>query len=216
MNNFYTYAYLREDGKPYYIGKGSGNRIYRNNGRACRKPRDKSKIIFLKQNLTEEESFKHEVYMIAVFGRKDLGTGILHNKSNGGEGATGVIRTEEQKRKMSEERKGEKCYWYGKKFSKEHREKMSLKRKGKPLSKEHKEKISLGWKNTKKKPLTKEHKENISKGLSKRVWIVKCPNGEIVKVTNLSQFCRENNLNNSHLSIRKKSKGFMLLETCQN
>ena len=37
------------------------------------KTKDKSRIIFLKQNLTEEEAFKHEIYMIAVFGRKDLG-----------------------------------------------------------------------------------------------------------------------------------------------
>jgi hypothetical protein len=27
--------------------------------------------------LREEEAFKHEIYMIAMFGRKDVGTGIL-------------------------------------------------------------------------------------------------------------------------------------------
>jgi hypothetical protein len=84
---YYTYAYLREDRTPYYIGKGKGDRIYS----TCRRnkpPKDKSRIILLKQNLTEEEAFKYERYMIAVFGRKDNGTGILRNLTNGGEGAS--------------------------------------------------------------------------------------------------------------------------------
>ena len=41
-------------------------------------------IIKLKQNLTEEEAFKHEIYMIAVFGKKCDGTGILMNIADGG------------------------------------------------------------------------------------------------------------------------------------
>jgi hypothetical protein len=86
-NRFYTYAYLREDRTPYYIGKGSKKDIYKNKGE-IKPPKDKSRIIFLKQNLTEEEAFKHEIYMIAVFGRKDLGTGILHNRTDGGEGSS--------------------------------------------------------------------------------------------------------------------------------
>ena len=90
-DRFYTYAYLREDRTPYYIGKGSGRRIFVNKGKPCKKPKDKSRIIFLKQNITEEEAFRHETYMIFVFGRKDLGTGILHNRSDGGEGASGTI-----------------------------------------------------------------------------------------------------------------------------
>jgi hypothetical protein len=51
---YYTYAYLREDGTPYYVGKGKGDRAYRKVGKPCATPKDKSKIIYLKTNLTEE------------------------------------------------------------------------------------------------------------------------------------------------------------------
>ena len=101
-NRFYTYAYLREDRTPYYIGQGSGKRIFEKRKRCCRPAKDKSRIIFLKQNITEEEAFKHEIYMIAVFGRIDLGTGILHNRTDGGEGASGAVVSEETRRKKSE------------------------------------------------------------------------------------------------------------------
>ncbi len=120
---FYTYAYLREDGTPYYIGKGTGKRIYENKGRPCGKPTNKSRIIFLKQNLTEEDAFKHEVYMIAIFGRKDLGKGILYNKSDGGEGPSGRLKTEKEKEHIRNMR-------IGTKHSEETKLKMSNKRKG--------------------------------------------------------------------------------------
>jgi hypothetical protein len=93
---YYTYAYLREDRTPYYIGKGKGDRIY-STKRTYKPPKDKSRIIFLKQNLTEEEAFKHEIYMIAVFGRIDLGTGILHNLTDGGEGVSNRGTPEQRK-----------------------------------------------------------------------------------------------------------------------
>jgi hypothetical protein len=104
---FYTYAYLREDKTPYYIGKGQGKRIYQSIGKPCNKP-SKDRIIFLKKNVTEKEAFNHEKYMIDVFGRKDLGTGILYNKSDGGEGPSGMIVTDEIREKWSNQRKGKK------------------------------------------------------------------------------------------------------------
>jgi hypothetical protein len=146
-NRFYTYAYLREDRTPYYIGKGKGKRAYRKyKGETIKPPKDKSRIIYLKQNLTEEEAFKHEIYMIAVLGRKDLGTGILRNKSNGGEGPSGWVASEETRRKMGEAQKGKtlseetrkkigealkgNTIWLGKSHSEESKRKISEALKG--------------------------------------------------------------------------------------
>ena len=117
---YYTYAYLREDGSPYYVGKGKGNRIHSNANRVFNPP-PKERRIFLKQNLTEQDAFKHEVYMIAVLGRKDLNTGILQNRSGGGVGGgamKGRKHSEETKQRMREKA-------LGRKMSKEAREKMS-------------------------------------------------------------------------------------------
>ena len=133
-NNFYTYAYLRKDGTPYYIGKGRGNRIY-SKDRGVSLPKDKSRIIFLKKNLAETEAFKHEIYMIFVFGRKDLGTGILYNKTDGGEGSSGVVMSAKTRRKMSNAQKG-------KTTSEETRRKIGEANKGKTLSEEIRRKIS--------------------------------------------------------------------------
>ena len=35
---FYTYMWLREDGTPYYVGKGSGDRVFRIHRRIGRAP----------------------------------------------------------------------------------------------------------------------------------------------------------------------------------
>jgi hypothetical protein len=162
--NYYTYAYLREDRTPYYIGKGKGNRAHRRSKRDIKPPKDKSRIIFLKQNLTEKEAFRHEVYMIAVLGRKDLGTGILRNKTNGGEGTLGIVVTPEFRQKMSELTKGRK-------HTQEAKEKVSKANKGKsPWNKgksppeEVKQKISQSNKNKQISPETREKLKLSSKG----------------------------------------------------
>jgi len=139
---YYTYAYLREDGTPYYIGKGKGKRLYQKD-KWHNPPKDRSRIIFLKENLTEEEAFRHEIYMINVFGRKDLGNGILYNKTDGGDGASGCIRSEESKRKISEANKGKilsketkrKISDASKNISEKTRIKLSVALKGKNLGK---------------------------------------------------------------------------------
>jgi hypothetical protein len=136
---YYTYAYLREDGTPYYIGKGKGDRAYSKHQRGKSKggyftPPEKNKILILKQNLTEEEAFKHEIYMIAVLGRKDLGTGILRNLTDGGEGVSGYRHSDETKMFIKEVGKGRK-------HSDKTKKKISIGNKGKKQTEETKKKI---------------------------------------------------------------------------
>ncbi len=130
MNDFYTYAYLREDGTPYYIGKGKDDRAYKKGRGQIKPPKDKLRIIFLKQNLTEEKAFQHEKYMIAIFGRKDLGNGILRNRTDGGEGASNVIRSEETRKKMSEAKIGNRNGMFRHNLSEENRKKLKERMSG--------------------------------------------------------------------------------------
>lgn len=99
---FYTYAYLREDGTPYYIGKGSGGRLtsrHKRKGAGVRVPSE-DRILVLKDGLTEQQALAHEVYLISVLGRKDLGTGILRNLTDGGEGVSGMKHSAETKERI--------------------------------------------------------------------------------------------------------------------
>lgn len=153
MNKYYTYAYLREDKTPYYVGKGSGKRLYVTQDRVISPPKDKSRIIFLKQNLTEEEAFTHEVYMISLFGRKDLGTGILHNKTNGGEGTSGKKYTLEELEKRALTRK--KLV-----MPEEAKRKLSEAHKGKKLDNEHKKKIAEGMRKYYQENLDRKEKQS--------------------------------------------------------
>jgi hypothetical protein len=155
---YYTYAYLRTDKTPYYIGKGKGKRLYDKSRKGVKPPIDKSRIIILKQNLTEEEAFRHEIYMIVVFGRKDLGSGILHNKTNGGDGSSGWIATPELRKRMSEYRKGKKL----KPLSKETKQKLREINLGKKHNEETKAKMSASHKGKKRKPHSTKTKKQLS------------------------------------------------------
>jgi len=101
---FYTYLWLREDGTPYYVGKGRGKRAYTNVGHAVRRPKERSRI-FVQYWESEEKAFEMEKWYISFFGRKDLGTGILRNMTDGGDGPSGWVPTEETKTKIREARK---------------------------------------------------------------------------------------------------------------
>lgn len=103
MNKYYVYAYLREDQTPYYIGKGKGRRMFAKH--IVPKPNNISRIIIIKDNLIESEAFSLEIDLITQYGRKDLGTGILRNRTNGGDGTSGYVWTVDAKNRVSSARK---------------------------------------------------------------------------------------------------------------
>lgn len=89
---FYTYAYLREsDGTPWYIGKGKGPRAWQRHGSDNYRwsPPPNERILFLKWDLSEQNAFKHEVYLIGLYGLERDGGLLAGNQTYGGQGSSG-------------------------------------------------------------------------------------------------------------------------------
>ena len=131
---FYVYAYLRQDNTPYYIGKGLGKRAWNKGKGEVYPPVDLSKIIIVESNLSNIGALAIERRLINWYGRKDINTGILRNKSDGGDGATGVKQTEEHKKKISTANTGRRHPLFGTHCSEETKQKMRDKMTGRKLT----------------------------------------------------------------------------------
>jgi hypothetical protein len=124
-SGFYVYAYIRKDGSPYYIGKGSGKRAWAKSDRTVFPKSDFSNIVILENNLTDIGALAIERRMIRWYGRIDNGTGILRNKTDGGDGNSGWIPSEEVKKNISNSKIGKPIWTIDDKV------KMSITRSGK-------------------------------------------------------------------------------------
>jgi hypothetical protein len=190
---FYVYKYLREDESPYYIGKGKDDRAWhRSKHERIHLPKDKSRIVIVEENLSEEQAFQLEIELIKHYGRKDLSNGILHNLTNGGEGSAGAVfgRPSDERiqkikdaltgRKLSDDTKEKMSLSARKPKSDKWKESASKNRKGKSLSNSQRKFLSesrMGENNpmfgkespNKGKTLSEETKEKIRKARSKQV-----------------------------------------------
>ena len=206
---FYVYAYLRSKDSergakysPYYIGKGCRDRAT-SKCRTVPKPFDAAYIVYVQEGLTEEEAFSLEKYCIALYGRIDNGTGILRNRSDGGDGPTGAILPEERKRrigewgrgrkhaaeslrKMSEAQLGEKNHMWGKIVSEETRQKISEANRGLKRS--------------------DDARQNIANGKTKYKCELVDPIGNIHFVDNLHAFAKEMGLHYTMLTWLARGK----------
>jgi hypothetical protein len=135
-----VYRHIRLDkNQPFYIGIGDyESRAYIKHGRnpfwnnIINKTEYRIEILF--DDLTWENAQEKEIELISLYGRKDIGTGILVNLTHGGENPPRMFGHKYQS--------GEKNSNYGKNHTEERKRKISETLKGQPISEERRKKIS--------------------------------------------------------------------------
>jgi hypothetical protein len=110
-HDFYVYAWLRPCGTPFYVGKGKGNRdaLHKTHNpffmrivAKLRSLREEPRVVRWQVGLSEDDAHRLERAYISLFGRRDIGTGVLANMTDGGEGCSGRTVTEFTRSKLSE------------------------------------------------------------------------------------------------------------------
>ena len=142
---FYTYEHTRNDtGAVFYVGKGRGRRAGSIHGRNQYWKRIVAKaggfaVRIIADGLDEEVAHLVEVERIDQCRRIGM---RLANITNGGDGASGCVPSQETRQKMRMAHIGKPSPMRGKKSSAETKAKLSAIHAGKPKSEKHKRKIS--------------------------------------------------------------------------
>ena len=149
---FYTYVHRKAStGEVFYVGKGSGKRYAATQDRSSywRRIVDKHGVAIevVAYFFDEAAAFDHERLLIAEY----RASGVkLCNLTDGGDGASGNVMSEEARRKISEANKGRKR----EPFSDATRAKMSAAHLGKKLSPEAIAKTAAAHRGMKRSPET--------------------------------------------------------------
>lgn len=144
----HKYATGPKKGRIFYVGKGCGFRLRSRQSRNPHWHNVVNKYGFVPEvythHLTDSQSLLYERIVISYL--RDTGSKLV-NRTDGGEiGPTGMVHTEKSRKKMSESRKGENCFWWGKTIPEETREKIRAGNTGKAMSDESRLKMSLAGK----------------------------------------------------------------------
>lgn len=161
----YSYGEYKFEYEPFYIGKGKKygetwerhrdhllpSRLeFEKDGNILKKSiikkilketKEEPKVIKISENLNEINAFVLEKELIKIIGRRDLGKGPLSNMTDGGDGPSGRVVTEEVKKKLSDS---------SKKYFKEN-----------GVSEEMRKKLSLAWSDDMKKKQSETRKKHL-------------------------------------------------------
>lgn len=107
----YVYRHIRLDKNiPFYIGVGSDDKgkYSRANSKAARNKhwndvvnKHGYRVDIIIDDMLWNEALEKEVEFISLYGRVNSGTGILVNRTDGGEGFVGLVYTEDMRKNMS-------------------------------------------------------------------------------------------------------------------